>query len=83
MKKKYTVVLLRPDYIAEEYGEDTYVAFVETDAEKSFKAAIVAAQKQVYKADRKDKVWVESADDYKAIAIFEGHHECLYWAWMS
>ena len=41
-KKEYLVVLMYPDYIASNYGEDTFV-FHTTDHHTS-KAAIVAAQ---------------------------------------
>lgn len=82
MKTQWTVVLLRPDYIAEEYGEDTYVAHVEADGNE-WGTVIKAAQAQAYKVDKKDKVNIERKTDYKAIAIFAGHQECQYWAWMS
>lgn len=29
--KKYSVLLLRPDYIADEFGTDTFLAWVEAD----------------------------------------------------
>lgn len=83
MKSLWTVVLLRPDYIASEYGEDTYVAHVDADASGGWEGVIEVAQKQAYKADKKDKVGIERKEDYKAIAIFAGHQECYYWAWMS
>lgn len=64
--KPYTVILRRPDYLADEWPDDVYLAYVEgvdTDA------AIKAARNQVRKADANKA----KNDDYALIAAFEGH----------
>ncbi len=73
MTKPYTVLLLRPDYMTDNYGQDTYQAWVWGD---SIHDAICAAQED---ALGKDSVGVDIADrpprdDYHVLAIYEGHH---------
>jgi len=41
---RYTVLLLRPDYVADGFGEDTYLAHVRAETPK---AAITLAQQKV------------------------------------
>ena len=66
---KYTVILLRPDYIADTFGHDTYIAHVTaSDADN----AVLSAQLDVFSADG------ERADDhrnYHPLAVFRGHHD--------
>lgn len=66
---KYTVILLRPDYIADTFGHDTYIAHVTaSDADN----AVLSAQLDVFGADG------EQADDYRdyhPLAVFRGHHD--------
>lgn len=81
--KDYTVVLLRPDYIAnsavgEGHGLDIYVAAVKAD---SLKAAEKLAQKQVFKADKKDELEPRSPDDYALCVMFEGHPKVALFGW--
>lgn len=72
--KPYTVLLLRPDYIAEPYGQDTYMAHVEAENPVN---AIEAAQIEVWKEDHGDDAG-ESWTDYNVLLIIEGHHRDLY-----
>jgi len=73
--KKYSVLLLYPDYIAEEYGKETFYAFVE--AESSL-AAIKAAQQMA--ADANEVYFEEDTEgnndpaDFSALLCIEGHH---------
>lgn len=67
--KPYTVILIRPDYIAENYGEDFYFAHVEAENPT---AAVKAAQIEVVREDGYDE---DHAENYALVAIFEGHHE--------
>lgn len=46
--KPYTVVLMRPDYLTDNYGMDTYTAHVE---EKGILEAIARGQKEAFHAD--------------------------------
>ena len=76
----YTVVLLRPEYMTEESGEefgmDTYVAMV---TEESLEDAIKTAQKKVMASDKRDGLRPRNAEDYKMCLIFPGHiHPELY-----
>ncbi|MEI8120449.1 MAG: hypothetical protein WCI20_00240 [bacterium] len=68
--KKYTVLLLRPDYVADGFGTDTYLAQVEAD---SVSAAVLAAQAEVAKIDDLD---LESID-YHPLITLEGWHDDL------
>lgn len=61
----YTVLLLRPDYVADVYGQDTYMAWCKGD---SVEEAIRRAQWEVAAIDE-----VDDLDDYFVLAVFEGH----------
>lgn len=66
---KYTVLLLRPDYLADAFGQDTYLAHV---SGPSVEAAQHAARIEVSEADSN-----EDFEDYHVLAVFEGHLEDL------
>jgi hypothetical protein len=66
--KKYTVLLLRPDHVADGFGPDTYLAQVEAD---SAEGAILAAQKEVTEMDDLDL----SPTDYHPLITIEGCHD--------
>lgn len=80
--KDYTVVLLRPVYLNletdEKYGQDIYVALVSaTSPEDSLRVA----QKEVFKADKKDGMHPRNELDYKLCVMFEGHHQPKRFGW--
>lgn len=68
---KYTVILLRPDYIADTFGYDVYIDHVvANDADAD--GAVLSAQLDVFSADG------DIADDhldYHPLAVFRGHHD--------
>ena len=66
--KKYTVLLLRPDYVADGFGTDTYMAQVEAD---SVEASVLAAQAEVAKLDDLDL----KSTDYHPLITLEGWHD--------
>lgn len=72
--KKYTVLVLRPDYIASDYGQGTYLAHVEA---VDVLTAQEDAQRLAYQADvpPDDDDYDESAyrPDYYVLAVFEGY----------
>lgn len=72
---EYTIILLRPDDLTDDYGQDIYVAYVTA---KDTRAAILAAQNEVYLADKIDGQPVASKDDYALLVFFLGHHYCLF-----
>ena len=63
--KPYTVLLLRPDYVADTYGHDTFCAHVEglTVAD-----ALAAARAAVCEADGQ-----ETPEDYHCLFCTAGH----------
>jgi len=65
--KKYTVILLRPDYIAGDYGRDTFMHHVEA---KSPISAVAKARQSAIDIDLE-------ANDYFVIAVLAGHHDDL------
>lgn len=70
--KRWTVLLLRPDYLASEYGTDTYLAHVEAD---SASAAVYAAQEEVAGIDSAaDGIDVDRCTDYLPLLCIRGHH---------
>ena len=66
--KKYTVLLLRPDHVADGFGPDTYLAQVEAD---SADGAVLAAQKEVTEMDDLDL----STTEYHPLITIEGWHD--------
>lgn len=77
---KYTVVLLRPDYLCNEidYGKEIYVALVEANDTTS---AIQAAQSEVFAADLADTLEPASPDDYALCVMFTGHCNAIRYGW--
>lgn len=71
--KPYTVLLLRPDYIADNYGQDTYLAHVNANNPDE---AVTAAQVEAYNADGGDDA-DESWEDYHPLIVVDGHHADL------
>lgn len=79
---KYTVVLLRPEYMGEDtgehYGLDIYVALVESDTSMD---ALKVAQAEVFEADKKDQLRPKSPTDYKLCVMFPGHLNPTAYGW--
>lgn len=73
--KTYTVILLRPDYIAGTFGQDTYMTSLEAesveDAEKL--AQMEAFELDIPQEDRGDYD-DDASDGYFVIAVIEGTH---------
>lgn len=61
----FTVLVLRPDYAAQNYGQDTFLAHVSA---ATVAQAQKAAKKEAADADR------EPDDDYFVLLALRGHH---------
>lgn len=72
-KRKFTVLVLKPDYIANAFGQDTFLAYVEA---YEVAAAQELAQLQASNADCNTDAEREDAnpEDYHILSVFEGHH---------
>ena len=71
---KYTVILLRPNYVADTFGQDTYMDHVEaTTPAGAVDEARARAVSFDYGADLSEAV----LDDYFALAVFAGHLDDL------
>ena len=81
MKHKFTVVLLRPDYLCYD-SDDIYVSLVEVDKDDTL-TALSAAQVEVFKADKRDKLDPESASDYALCVMFPGHVQPCMFGWRT
>lgn len=62
---KYTVVLLYPDYLAQDFGSDTYINTAEADNARDAAGAI---QKMAADANNGDA----PPEDFGVIAVFQG-----------
>jgi len=78
----YTVLLLRPDYIADEFGKDTYLTVVTTPL--GAEHAVALARTEVVKADFGPQTAEEltealesHAKSYAVLAVFAGAHNDL------
>lgn len=67
--KDYTVVLQRPDYMADPYGLDVYVFIGKA---KSQPDALRKAQKEAFDADTKGGGEPDDPDDYALVVGFDG-----------
>ena len=69
----YTVVLLRPDYVADDskggFGQDVYVAKVYA---VDLARAVHKAKRQAYKADKKAGLEPDDHEDYAVTVVFDG-----------
>ena len=69
---KYSVLLLYPDYIAEDYGQVTYLAHVEAE---DHRIAIIQAQREASLAQGDNEEDV--GEDFYPLLCIEGHHDNL------
>lgn len=76
--KDYTVVLQRPDYMADPYEFDIYV-FIGRAAND--KEALLKAQQEAFDADTKDGGEPNDPDDYALIVGFEGVCRPTMFSW--
>lgn len=65
----YTVVLLYPDYLADDFGTDIYTAHVAADTARQ---ALEQAQKV---AQHFNRLSVDDPDDFALVVMFRGHHD--------
>jgi hypothetical protein len=74
--KKYTVLLLRPDYITDNFGADVYGAYVVAD---DVDQAIIEAQLDVFRTDNngEDPEPWQDLNDYLPLTVHEGHISSL------
>lgn len=87
---KYTVILLRdttfadrPD--AEEFGKDTYIAYVYAT---SLKEAVLAAKREALQSDLKDmNGWMYEMQidtgNYILVSVFEGYPKVVLHGWQE
>lgn len=72
----YTVILMRPDYMTDNYGQDTWMQAVKAkDPEEAVKLArgecLIADNEGL---DEGDADFYGSTDDYFVIAVIRGKH---------
>jgi hypothetical protein len=72
MMKKYTVLMITPDYLAEQYGEDTYCAYVEAE---NVVEAQRAGQHEALAAVTPDEISPYPPEDFFVVFVCEGHVE--------
>jgi hypothetical protein len=72
--KPYTVMMMYPDYMTDDYGQETYMAWVEGS---SLKDAVLKAQRKAVEEsmpDETDHEYIETVmDDFFVIFRCEGH----------
>jgi hypothetical protein len=68
MKKQWTVLLLRPDFVASEFGHDTYCTHVEA---KTPSEALRISQEEACITDELDVA--QDRDSYYCLFCVEGH----------
>jgi hypothetical protein len=74
LRNRYTVLLLYPDYIASDFGHETYMAWVEAvDITNAIKAAQHEAMRDsgYYTDPGKD----DFLDDFYPLAVFKGYNK--------
>ncbi len=71
-RKKWTVILLYPDYAADDFGGDIYVGWV--SRKDPYKAAAIA-QKKAWKANDGEEGNIDKPEDMRPIAVIGGYHK--------
>lgn len=79
---KFTVILLRPDYMADNYGTDVYITHVEVDT-NSVSAAVAKAKQESWEIDNSGpdgelQSSIGTPEDYHCIVAYEGHLPAIY-----
>ena len=81
MKKKYTAVLLYPDYATDDHGEDISVQWVTVPRRRKLAAehfeAAAAARNQCIEQQESGEFGDPPGSDLKLIALFPGHVRCV------
>lgn len=72
VKKPYSVLLLYPDYMANNYGEETYYSFVSALCPEH---AVEMAQRKAFLENGKDGC--NYFEDFLPILVIEGHHKSI------
>ena len=72
--KEYTVLLLYPDYVADEFGKETYLSWVEAESPEQ---AMAKAQKMVWAANTYGEDDPLVPDDFHPLMVIHGHHRDL------
>lgn len=70
--KKFTVLLLYPDYMSDNFGQDTCMAHV--NAEDVARAQEAAQARMVQIRLEYDEEDGQDPDDYFVLMVIEGHH---------
>ena len=71
MKKPYSVLLLYPDYIADEFGKETYLAWVEAESPEQ---AVGEAQRMAWIDNNQGEDDCLHPDDFFPLITIQGHH---------
>jgi hypothetical protein len=66
MTKPYTVLVLRPDYESQNYGQDTFLSHVN--------APTVLEAQHLARAEAAEADQCEAPEDYYIQLVIEGHH---------
>jgi len=69
-KRKFSVLLLRPDYVADNFGQDTHLCHVYA---RSVARAMEIAQREVATLDCPDEGEHYDDEDYHVLLIVPGH----------
>lgn len=69
---KYTVILLYPDYLADNYGQDIYTDHVEAGSPAEAQAV---TQRQLARQHAESDEEDTYPEDFYPLAVFEGHHD--------
>ena len=74
MTKKYTVILLYPDYMSENYGQETYMTCVDA---KNPTEAVANARAEISAGGENEQDEEAEPTDFFVIAVIAGDHEDL------
>lgn len=77
VSSKFTVILLRPDYLTGNYGQDTYMTTVDANTPET---ALKTARERVIEGDNDDVeefLKHHELTDYHCIALIAGDHKDL------
>lgn len=82
MAHKFTVILVRPDWCADNYGTDVMICYVEVD-DYDAKKAVEQAKRELWEQDNsgpdgQQQSDIGAPDDYHCVAAFVGWQSSCY-----
>lgn len=71
--EQFTVVLLKPDYVADNFGQDIAVLHIDAPDVESAETRAQEQYRDAYCKNSDEDIEDNPAEDYHVLAVFKGH----------